>query len=105
MGFGAISRMERQTIEMLAAAEFKAFLLRTQPQLATDVFDVLRANQIWDLKRLLKVVKEACPEFYYAKHPPLNLSGQHVMRRLWADYLRDKTAAASGGPSKKLIEI
>jgi hypothetical protein len=76
--------MERLTIETLAAASFKEFLLKTQPSLPVDVFDVLRANQIWDLQRLLKVTKEACPDFYYAKHPPLNLSGSISQHQLAA---------------------
>jgi hypothetical protein len=86
----AVRRMKQETNEIYGAAEFKEFLLKAQPQLPVDVFDVLRANKIWDLKRLLKVAKEACPDFYYAKHPPLNLTGQHMMRQLWADYLREK---------------
>jgi hypothetical protein len=101
MGFGAFAKMEKQTIETPAAASFKVFLLKTQPKLPTDVFDVLRVNPVWDLQRLLKVTREACPDFYYAKQPPLSLKGQHVMRRLWADYLRETTPKP---PSQGQIE-
>jgi hypothetical protein len=88
---GGFEQLRRENERIYAAASFREFLLKSQPSLPVDVFDALRANQVWDLQRLLRIVKEACPSFYYEKHAPLKLTGQRVLRQVWADYLRGTT--------------